>query len=282
MPVRQLYLYSYIDDGGIQSHPDFRLAPMRKDNVRLISTWEAPEQTDPSQRPYSILSTVEGTAAKGKFGTGLVTIKNLEFRGHLNPDKMYPTGSCVNLQNTSRCIIQDSYFGLNKHVGDMSTGQELQPNPSYTAALIMSGDQSDDQVLRNVGAQGYKYGFVLGEHVVADFLIVCDCEEAVVFHDASHLSNLRHILAMNNQKIISAFRQDTFGLAASHNIYVNIGTIDFETCHGHKPVAYNMRYGVYDPDNRIHGGYFKWHCGWPVGEDFFPVEGGKHMTMSKF
>ncbi|MFA6566966.1 MAG: glycosyl hydrolase family 28-related protein [Victivallales bacterium] len=275
MPVAMLYDY--------QVRPYTTFTGMPKYNTRLISTWEAPEQKNPSERPYSILSTVEGKLFAGKFGTGLVTIKNLEFRGYMNPDKMYPTGSCVNLQNTSKCIIQDCYFGLDKSVGDAETDHELQPNPGYTAALIMSGDQNDDQVLRNVGVQGYKYGFVLGEMVVADYLIAANCEEAIVFHDASHLSFIQFIVAQHNKTIVSAFRQDTFGLKASNNINVEIGNIDFETGHGTKPSAYDMQYGVYDPDNRIMG-YLKWMGQkWEsAGGDFFPVAGAANMKIIKF
>lgn len=273
MPVCLLYAYTV--------HSNTTLLGMAKRNTRLISTWEAPEQADPAARPYSLLATVEGTHLKGKFSVGLVTLKNLEFRGYMNPDKMYPTGSCANLQNTSRCIVQDCYFGLDKNVGDGQSGHELKANPSHTAALIMSGDQNDDQVLRNVGVQGYKYGFVLGEMVVADYLYAANCEEAIVFHDVSHASTIQHVVAQHNRTIVSALRQETLGLIPSKNIFVNIGGIDFEHCHGHKPTACNMRYGVYDPDNRIHGS-LKWHCGWPVRDDFFPVEGAAHMNISRF
>ena len=46
----------------------------------------------------------------------------------------------------------------------------LQYNPCHTAGLITSGDQNDNNVLRNVSVQGFRYGFVFGEHVIADYL----------------------------------------------------------------------------------------------------------------
>jgi hypothetical protein len=280
MPVMQLNSYNV--------WPTTRLLEMKKCNTRLISTWEPPEQSDPSQRPYSLLSAVQGDWLYGKFGTGMVTIKNLEFRAFMNPAKMYPTGSCVNMQNTSRCIIQDCSFCLDKNCGDAVLGTELQANPSHTAGLIMPGDQSDNQMLRNVGVQGFKYGFVLGEMLVADYLTVANCEEAIVVNGFSELSHIQHVVAHNNRIVVSALRQPTFGMKPSRNCHVSIGTINFEHCKGEKfhpegfpPVAYNMQYGVFDPENRIKG-CLQWYCGWPPNDDYFPVEGAANMTIRRF
>ena len=77
-------------------------------------------------------------------------------------------------------------FCLNEQVGDASLGMELQQNPCHTVGLMTSGDQNDNNVLRNVSVQGFRYGLVCGEHVVA---IICihNCEEGIT-HDSSHLS----------------------------------------------------------------------------------------------
>ena len=50
--------------------------------------------------------------------------------------------------------------------------KELLPNPCHTFGLMMSGDQNDDNTLRNVAVQGFRYGFVLSEHVIADYLYI--------------------------------------------------------------------------------------------------------------
>ncbi len=281
MPVMQLNSYNV--------HPWMRLREMKTCNTRLISTWEAPEQTDPAPRPYAMLSAVEGCWLRGKFGTGMVTIKNLEFRAFMNPDKMYPTGSCVNLQNVSRCLIQDSWFGLDKNVGDGELKTELQANPCHTAGVIMPGDQSDNQFLRNVGTQGFKYGFVLGEMLVADYLTIANCEEAIVVNGHTELSQIQHVVSQNNRIIVSALRRTTFGMQPSpFGCHVNFGAINFEHCNGEPgqmagspPYAYNMRYGVYDPDNRIRGS-LQWYCGYPPNDDYFPVEGAAHLTIRRF
>lgn len=145
-----------------------------------------------------MLAIVKGTLLAGKFGIAHVSIRNLEFRISLNTNKMYPTTSGLNLQNSSRINIQDSQICLDKNIGDAVLKKELFPNPCQTAGLFASGNQNDNQVLHNVAVQGYRYGFLLGEHVVADCLYVHNCEEGIVFHNSTHLSHIQHIVAQFN------------------------------------------------------------------------------------
>ncbi|MDD4225700.1 MAG: glycosyl hydrolase family 28-related protein [Mariniphaga sp.] len=253
---------------------------MRKINTFLFSTWEAPEETDPTARPWSLLSAVEGDSLRGRFGVTQVSVKNLEFRTFMNTEKMYPTSSGLFLKNAARVNIQDSQICLDKNVGDVDLNKELLPNPNHVVGLMTSGDQNDNQVLRNVAVQGYRYGFLFGEHTVADYLYVHNCEEAIVFHDSTHLSHIQHIVAQHNQKILTSTREALFG-TRKDKIYLRIEGIDFEAGKGTKPEVSIMKFGVYDPENRLHG-YLRWHCGFPPGDDFFPVEGGRNITIQQF
>ncbi len=247
-------------------------------NTRLFSDWEAPEEHDPTARPWAILAAPEGTSCKGKFSVRQFSITNLEFRVHLNTDKMYPTQTAVNLQNVSRINVTDSQFCLNEQVGDTLLHKELLPNPCHTAGLITSGDQNDNNVLRNVAAQGFRYGFVLGEHVVADYLYVHNCEEALTFHDCSHLSVIQHIVAQHNAIILSAARVELFGMPKGPcNVLIN--TLNFECGTGLKPAVNALRYGVYDPEERLRGG-LTWHKPW--GKKEFPTLCGERFTVKSF
>ena len=116
-----------------------------------------------------------------------ISMKNMEIRVHLDTAKMYPTTSAAFLKNVSRLIIEDCQFCLDEQVGDTELGKSLQPNPCHTVGLHMSGNQNDDQIMRNVAVQGFRYGFVMGEHICADYLYVHNCEEGIVFHDAEDL-----------------------------------------------------------------------------------------------
>ncbi len=276
MPVKQVYAYQMNTGGGNWAPTEFTL-PIN--NCVLFSEWDPPENTtDPNARPWSLISVLGGS--ERPFGLEHLAVRNLEFRAFLNTDRMYPTGSAANFKDTSRLTVEASYFGLSRSVCSNLQQKALAANPCYCAGLIASADQSDHQVFRSVGVQGFKYGFVFGENVMADYIVVLNCEEGLVFHDASHLSHIHHLVAQHNRSIVSALREDTFGLKVSRNIYVLIDSIDFEAG-TNKPDAYRMQYGVYDPENRMHA-RMTYHSGYPVADAPFPVCGGEHVVATKF
>lgn len=281
MPCRMLNAYMVRPPSpamGITQGTSFQ---MRSDNTHIFSDWDAPEEHDPEARPWSLLGCVKGTALRGKFSCCMFSLRNLEFRAKLNTDKMYPTQSAVNLQNISRINIQDCQFCLTSNIGDHEAGKQLLPNPCHTAGLITSGDQNDNNVLRNVAAQGFRYGFVFGEHVVADYLYVHNCEQAIVFHDCSHLSSIGHVVAQHDQKILASTECALFGMPKGP-CYVEIGSIDFEPgAPQYQPEVSNMTHGLWDPENRLHGS-LKYHIGYPAGKDWFPREGGKFFKTELF
>jgi len=276
MPVKQIYGYQVRT--GTERWPGTEF-PMKINNCVLFSDWEAPVNTNaPEARPWALISVLGGSPLA--FGLDNLTVRNLEFRVLLDTDRMYPTSSAANFKDVSRLIVEDCYFGLSKNVGSASQKKALLANPSYCAGLIASADQNDHQAFRSVGVQGFKYGFVFGEHVMADYLLVHDCEEGIVFHDSSHLSHIHHVVAQHNKMTVSALRQDTFGLAASRNIYFQIDSIDFEPGEGN-PEAYHLQYGVFDPDNRMHAKITA-HCGYPAASTPFPVCGGDFVQVQQF
>ena len=276
MPCKLLYSYMVRPIGGAFRPTTF--GRMGMSNTCLFSDWLPPAVTNAAARPWAILAAAEGTSCAGRFGAALVSIANLEFRVRLDKEKMYPRQSGVNLQNVSRAIVRDSQFCLDDCVGDALLGKELQPNPCHTVGLMMSGDQNDDQVLDNVAVQGFRYGFVLGEHTMASCLYVHNCEEGIVFHDSTHLSTINHVVAQHNCTILATTRTKLFGHRKGIcNIIV--GGIDYEHGHGTRPAVSQMKYGVYDPENRFRGRVVH-HQGWPGdGASFFPVEGAKDLRV---
>lgn len=279
MPCRMLNSYQVRPmsvAGGI--FKPTRFGEMRNDNTFLFSDWDAPEEHDPEARPWSIIAAPEGDSCKGHFSLAKFSMANLELRVPLRHDKMYPTQSAANLQNIARVSVSDCQFCLNDNVGDAVLGKELQENPCHTVGLMMSGDQNDHQVLRSVAVQGFKYGFVLSEHVVADYLYVHNCEEAVTFHDSSHLSVINHIVAQHNRRIITTTRGRLFG----HNggpCFVQIGSVNFECGTGIPPAISQLEYGVYDPERRLHG-EVTWHKPW--GKQEFPADCSEAFKIHHF
>lgn len=279
MPCRLLNSYQVRDLESVKHN--FRptvFGEIPNNNTRLFSDWEAPEVHDPRERPWSMISAPEGDSCQGHFSLGQFSVANLEFRVHLNKEKMYPTQSAANFQNISRVWVSDCQFCLNEQVGDTIEGKELLENPCHTVGLMMSGDQNDDNVLRNVAVQGFKYGFVLGENVVSDYLYVHNCENAIAFHDCSHNSVFVHITAQHNRRIITTAPDMLFGHPKGP-CNVLIQSLKFECGTGLKPEISQLQYGVYDPEHRLHGSLC-WHKPW--GKQEFPHVCGEEFKITKF
>lgn len=279
MPCKLLYSYQVRPMEAVKCNfKPTRFGDMKIINTCLFSDWTPPEERNPKARPWTILATVEGNSAAGRFSVSCVSIENLEFRAHLDKETMYPKGGCVNLQNSGRAIVRDSQFCLDDNVGDTVLGMSLQPNPCHTVGLMMSGDQNDNQVLNNVAVQGFRYGLVLGEHVVADYLYVHNCEEGIVFHDATHLSVVNHVVAQHNRVILSTTTTNLFG-HRKNACNVLVGSVNFESGHNTLPKVSRLVYGVSDPENRFRGSLM-WHQPW--GDGKFPVNGGKNLKITRF
>lgn len=271
MPCQQLYGYQLVKSSVFEK-------PCV--NTFLFSDWDAPEEHAPEARPWSMLSALEGTRFAGKFAVGHVTIHNLEFQVKLDTARMYPTQSAVNLLNVGRINIRDSQFCLDKNVADFPSGKYLLANPCHAAGLIASGDQNDNNCLTNVSVQGFRYGFVLSEHVVADYLYVHNCERGLIFHDSSHHSVIHHIVAQHNQVILATTENDLFGTKPGP-CSVEVGSVDFEPGAPHcRPEVSNMTHGVRDLGHRLVGS-LRYHCGYPFGKDHFPVEGANNFAVSR-
>jgi hypothetical protein len=277
MPCALLYDYKVRKESRAYG-PATTFENMPHGNTFLFSTWEAPEERDPTGRPWAMLAAVEGDLYVGRFGCRQVSIHNLEFRVPLNTERMYPTTSAVNLQNAARVNIQDSQFCLDKNVGDDGLGKALQKNPCHVVGLMTSGDQNDDQVLRNVAVQGFRYGFVLGEHVLADCIYVHNCEEGLVFHDSSHLSLVTFVVAQHNARIVTTTRDTLFGHRKGV-CNVSFGFIDIEADSAAEPVVSALDYGVYDPESRLRG-TLRWHAPWGLPE--FRVEGARNLRIRQY
>ena len=278
MPCRLLNEYQVRLTHNIPCNvPPVKFKPLREDNTFLFSDWNAPEVHDPNERPWSILSAPEGDSCNGHFSLGKFSMANLEFRVPMLIEKMYPTQSAVNLQNVGRVWVSDCQFCLNQQVGDAETRKQLLENPCHTVGLMTSGDQNDDVVIRNTAVQGFKYGFVLGEHVVADYLYVHNCEEGITFHDCSHLSIITHIVAQHNTHIVTTTREELFGHKKGPcNVIVQ--SLNFECGSGLLPEISQLRYGVYDVENRLNG-----ELAWikPWGKQEFPYVASPNFRIRK-
>ena len=279
MPCRMLYSYQVRPLSAVKANfVPTTFGTQSDNNTRIFSDWDAPEVHDATERPWAMIAAPEGDSCKGHFSVSQFSMANLEFRVRMDTDKMYPTESAANLQNVSRVWISDCQFCLNENVGDTLLEKELLENPCHTVGLMTSGDQNDNNVLRNVAVQGFKYGFVLGEHVVADYLYVHNCENAIAFHDSSHISVITHVVAQHNKRIVTTASDGLFGHGAGA-CNVIIESLNFECGTGLKPEISQLEYGVYDPDGRLRGSLV-WHKPW--GKKEFPAVCTERFAIKKF
>lgn len=280
-PPKILYEYQVRPDDGDPHFVPTRFGNLGNMNVTLHSTWNAPEVHDPKERPWAVIAAPKGTMCEGCFSVPSVSIKNLEVRVHLDHDRMYPTTSAVNLENSSRINIVDSQFCLDDHVGDWDSKKELLENPCHTVGLMCSGAQSDDQILRNVAVQGFKYGIVLSEHSCVEHLYVHNCEYGVAVLSATHPIIINRVLAQHNQRIFATLPDGTFGRRA-RKVYMRVNQCAFERGEVDSvPKASNMTYAVWDPENRFYG-TLEFMQGWPgqIEKCFFPKKGGVNFIAS--
>lgn len=280
-PPKILYEYQVRPDDGDPHFVPTKFGNMGHMSVILHSTWDAPEVHDPKERPWAVIAAPEGTSCEGLFSVPLVSIKNLEVRVHLDHDRMYPTTSAVNLQNSSRIIIQDAQFCLDDMVGDLPSKKELLENPCHTVGFMGSGAQSDDQIIRNIAVQGFKYGIVLSEHTTAEHIYVHNCEYGVAIASAGHPIIINRVLSQHNQRIFAALPEGSFGRRA-RKIYLRVNQCAFER--GEEvsvPKVSNTKYAVWDPENRIYGSV-EYMQGWPgrIDKCFFPMRGGMNFKAS--
>lgn len=282
MPCRMLttYVVFPLDFCEKKGREPLRFGTQQKNNTRIISTWDAPEIHNPEERPWSILSAPIGDEHIGKFSHTQFSMANLEFQVKLDKEKMYPTQTAVNLQNINRINIRDCQFCLDDQIGDTILDKKLMPNPCIAAGLIASADQNDNNVLSNLSVQGFRYGFVLGEHVVADYLYVHNCEEALLFHDVSHISMIYHVVAQHNRVVVATTRGVFSGMAPGP-CCLEIGIIDIEPGTGLPPESSILTYGVYDPDHRLHGN-MRWFMPHWVREPKFDCICGEDFKVSRF
>lgn len=277
MPCRFLNSYQIRPIDCEKKYLPTVFSDMAFDNTTLFSDWEAPEVYDPNERPWAIISAPEGDSCSGHFSKSKFSMANLEFRVPMSREKMYPTQSAANLQNVGRVWISDCQFCIGENVGDAVYGKELQKNPCHTVGLMMSGDQNDHNVIRSVAVQGFKYGLVIGEHVVADYLYIHNCENGVIFHDSSHLTLIEHIVAQHNTNIIATTEGELFGHKPGP-CNVMILAVNFEDGIGFRPAVSQLEYAVYDPQKRLRGS-IGWHEPW--GIQAFPAICGDELKITR-
>ena len=78
--------------------------------------------------------------------------------------------------------------------------------------------------------------------------------------------------------ILSTAREALFGMEKGP-CNVMVDSVNFECGTGLKPAVSQLKYGVYDPDHRLHG-RLTWHKPW--GKQEFPAVCGDRFEIKNF
>ena len=288
MPCMLLHDYIVIGAGADPSWPNHnptRFGEQETGNVRLVSDWKPPVETNAAARPWSVLSVIPGYESEAyPLNGSLVSLANLEFRAYLDKERMYAVQTAVDLSCASRAIVRDCQFALNDNIGDGLEGKELRESACATAGLIMSRVLNDDQVIYNVNVQGFKYGIVMGEHTHGLYLYLHNNEEALCFTGSSHLSKIDFVTAQHNRRILSCSRGRLFDRNYSPKsvVRVSVHGVSIEDGRAERPLANRLEYGVYDPENKLRGTFEYYVLGGGLGKGEFPVLGAKKFKIRNF
>ena len=289
VPCLLLHCYMVVPpdvDPSNPNHNPTRFGTQRKVNVRLVSDWKPPVETNAAERPWSMLSVIPDWKSPAyPLNSCCVSIANLEFRAYLDKERMYAVQTAANLTEASRVIVRDSQFALNDHIGDTALGKELLESPCPTAGLVMGRCLCDDQVIDNVAVQGFKYGIIMAEHTHANYVYLHNNEQALVFVRACyHLSDIQFVVAEHNRIILSVPQESVFGhpYDPEQPIRVKVRGVSIEDGIGNLPRANQLKYGVSDPDNRLYGSIEYYIAQFTLFKPTFPVLGAHHFRIHEF
>ena len=90
----------------------------------------------------------------------------------------------------------------------------------------------------------------------------------------------KRLIYCPNRVILATTRRALFGNRPSC-VNVKVDMLDMEGGQTTElpPYISHLKYGVYDPENRLHGSV-TWHEPW--GKNEFPVEGAEHFKVIRF
>lgn len=276
----------------------------------LRSTRDVDERVGYLERPWSVIAAPEGERNYGlrvPYSSESFSMRNLEIRAHIevikadDKPRLYPTMGAVNLMNVRRMHIENCFLGLDNEIGSSgSTGRCLQKSPTTTVGLFGTVEDCAEQQIVQLTVQGFKFGVVIPEMTNANFIHVSNCEYALSFLDATHLTVIDHLSTHNNRRCICAlpiprplwvYDEDQtpkwrtevyphpFGCpihytewdateaskrnqAYKSQVNIRILAHDYENGHTEKPFVSQMRWGIWDPQDRMVGTVV-YHQGYP-------------------
>ena len=224
-------------------------------------------QTDASLPPVSLLAAGSG-ANLYSLNQAVIRIQDLAFRAKAE-EGGFPRLSGINMAYAAT-VYTDNVLVLTSpaaagHYSAGFIGPRLWCNP--------------EQELRNTYVKSaFRYGFVFSEHMNGNNLSVWNCDNAYVFGKMDHSCWFGRIHAQNCADILVSLDTDFAGHVRGAS-FLRIEQVGIEVNSGQKPVDFNYRTFVLDPENLLYGSFDYHIVKSNVGADnsYFKAVGGIHL-----
>ena len=238
----------------------------------LYSTYTNPH---PDGAPTAILGFSVPKGNQFGFGSGQTELKNLTFRAHVQKDRGYPTMSGVNAQCARSVVMENVNVDVDLPL------PKLKDPLCDTAGIIFPKVNCELSYFTNLGAYGFKYGYIFGEHGNGDAISAATCTHAFAFSGGSHLICLGLLSAQNCRHQLSSLSQPVLGHPPG-KAFLRIAAIDIERNPQQIPYDFNYANFVNDPGNLLYGPMMYHIVTSRIGPDnkTFIQVGGAHLTCS--
>ncbi len=258
------------------SHTSEDRATVWSNGTVLFSDVLGELQTDPSLTPVSLLAVGSG-ANIYSLNQAVVRIQDLAFRAKAE-EGGFPRLSGLNMAYAAT-VYTDNVL-VYSSVRNMAL---TSPSAAghYSAGFIAPRLWCNpEQELRNTYVKSaFRYGFIFSEHMNGNNLSVWNCDDAYVFGKMDHSCWFGRIHAQNCADILVSLDTDFAGHVRGTS-FLRIEQVGIEVNSGQKPVDFNYRTFVLDPDNLLYGSFDYHIVKSNVGADnsYFKADGGVHLA----
>lgn len=235
-------------------------------------------QTDPKQPPVSILAADGGENVYGINWT-TIRLEDLAFCAKAE-EGGFPRLSGVNMSYAATVYADNLliYSSIRNMVLTSPTAAG-----HYSAGFIGPRTWCNpEENFQNVNVKSaFRYGFIFSEHANGNDLSAWNCDNAFVFSRMDHSAWFGRIHAQNCANNLTSLDVEYAGHTVG-NAYVRIEQVGIEVNSGQKPVAFNYRSFVDDPQNRLFGSYEYHIVVSNVGADnsYWKAVGGEHFKAT--
>lgn len=246
----------------------------------LKSDYDGVIQTTASNIPLSVLACGNsGESISWGFSTNNIYLENIAVQVKVESGK-YPILSGVNMRNAISLRARNVLV-----YGSVSNLLQTAPSADghYSAGFICPKLWCNPEChIQDIYVKaGFRYGFIISEHMKAKNISVWDCENGIAFSKMDHAAQIGFAHCQNVKNIITALPVNTMGHTEGTS-FVDMQMVGIESNSGQIPTDFNYAAFIEDPGNRIKGRLTYHIVRSNIGADnsVFVKNGGANITTS--